>query len=351
MKNELLPVEIVFHPSWYNRHAGIIFDEDFFYNPQRRVSDERKMEQVLYEHFGEFGLGEDRNKDLPQIGAVHNAAGYLLSEMLGCEIEYFADSAPQVHCAHQEGLDIDVEGAFKSVAFGRLQTLVEQLKNKYGYVCGDVNWGGVLNLALDLKGESIFMDMMLNAEECKVYFKKIGQVIERFFCYVMGETRTSSISVNRLVRLIDEPVYVHSECSHTMISEEDYRTFLMPIDIEWSKKYQPYGIHYCGKDPHRFAPCYSELPHLDFLDTGWGGDIAFIREHLPNTFLNIRLNPVDLNSYSEEELRSIITDRVKASANPSLTGICCINMDDKTEDEKVKIIFRTVDELRKEYNG
>jgi hypothetical protein len=349
MNNGILPVEVVFHPSWYNRHAGIVFDEDFFYNAERRVADERKMEQVLYEHFGEYGLGEDRDKDVPQIGAVHNAAGFLLSEMLGCEVEYFANSAPQVHCAHREDFDIDVDGAFETAAFKRLQKVVDELKKKYGYVCGDVNWGGVLNLALDLKGESIFMDMMLKPDECIVYFQKIAKVVERFFCYLMAETKTSSISVNRLVRLISEPVYVHSECSHTMISVDDYRKFLMPIDIEWSKKYIPYGIHYCGKDPHRYAECFSELPRLDFLDTGWGGDIAFIRKHLPNTFLNIRLDPVRLNNFSEEELRKAITDRVKAAENPHLTGVCCINMDDKTEDEKVKTIFRTVQELRKEY--
>ena len=39
-----LPVDIVFHPSWWNKHAGIVFDESFFYDPIRRVEDERRME-------------------------------------------------------------------------------------------------------------------------------------------------------------------------------------------------------------------------------------------------------------------------------------------------------------------
>ena len=42
-----LPVEVVFHPSWWNRHAGIVFDEDFFYDPRRRVADEQRMERSL----------------------------------------------------------------------------------------------------------------------------------------------------------------------------------------------------------------------------------------------------------------------------------------------------------------
>jgi len=47
-----LPVDIVFHPSWWNAHAGITFDEDFFYHPKKWVESERKMEQVLYDRAG-----------------------------------------------------------------------------------------------------------------------------------------------------------------------------------------------------------------------------------------------------------------------------------------------------------
>lgn len=341
-----LPVDIVFHPSWWNKHVGITFDEDFFYNPERRVADERRMEQELHERFGKYGLGEDYNKDLPQIGAVHLAAGYLLSEMLGCQIEYTENSAPQVICAHKEGFDIDEEAAFKSPAFLKLQKLVETLKAKYGYVCGDINWGGILNLAIDLKGESILMDMIMEPEKTKAYFGAIARVVERFFNYVHSETKTTSISVNRLARLLNGSLYLHSECSHTMISTEDYHDFLLPYDIDWSNKYRPYGIHYCGKDPHRHAENFAKIPHLDFLDLGWGGDVQALREALPQTFFNIRLNPVELNSYTYDDLRNIIVSRVEQSKDPYLTGICCINMDDKVRDEQVCAIYDIAEECR-----
>ncbi|MBQ1979496.1 MAG: hypothetical protein II228_06520, partial [Alistipes sp.] len=260
-----LPVDVVFHPSWWNKHVGIVFDQDFFYDPRRRVSDEQLMEKTLHERFADCGLGLHHAEERPEIGAVHLAAGYLLSEMLGCEIEYGANTAPQVLCAHREELTIDEEAPFRSPAFKRLQKLIEQLKAKYGYVTGDINWGGVLNLALDVKGESILMDMMLDPEATKAYFAQIGRVVERFFSYIRSETGTTSISVNRIARLLDDPVYIHSECSHTMISEFDYEDQLLPIDIAWSEKYQPYGIHYCGKDPHRHAAQFAQIKNLSFL--------------------------------------------------------------------------------------
>lgn len=345
----LLPADIVFHPSWWNKHTGITFDEDFFYHPVRRVEDERRMEKELYDRFGEFGLGADHHKNLPQIGAVHLAAGYLLSEMLGCRIEYGENAAPQVICAHREDFDIAGEDAFKSDAFKKLLALIDALKAKYGYVCGDINWGGVLNIAIDLKGENVLMDMALQPDECKVFFQKIARVVEQFFTFIRSQTGTSSVSVNRAVRHIQEPVYLHSECTHTMISEDDYREFLMPVDMDWSRKYRPYGIHYCGKDPHRHAAAYGELPYVDFFDLGWGGDIAVMRKHLPDTLLNLRLDPVNLNRYSHEELEKLIRESVALSGNSYKTGICCINMDAETDEEKVRTIFRVVEAIRMEY--
>jgi hypothetical protein len=345
----LLPVDVVFHPSWWNRHTGITFDEDFFYHPKRRVEDEKRMEKELYDRFGEFGLGTDKDKDLPLIGAVHLAAGYILSGMLGCEIKYADDAAPQVICAHKEDFIIDEEAAFNRLEFKKLLDLIGELESKYGYVCGDINWGGALNLAIDLKGESVLVDMMMDPETCKKYFNDIARVVERFFTFINSKAGTSSISVNRVARLIKDPVYLHSECTHTMISEEDYKEFFFSIDAEWSQKYRPYGIHYCGKDPHRHAPIYGELPHLDFFDLGWGGDVKLIREYLPDTLLNIRLNPVDINAYSHEELESVIRTKVAESGNLYMTGICCINMDAETDDEKVRTIFRTAENIRKEF--
>lgn len=342
-----LPVDIVFHPSWWHKNAGISFDESFFYDPLRRVEDEQKMEQVLYDRFGDLGLGEDHLKALPQIGAVHLASGYLLSEMLGCKIEYYEDAPPQVICAHRDTLDLDVQEAFRSPAFKRLVNLVEQLKAKHGYVVGDINWGGVLNLAIDIRGEEIFTDMTLRPEEAEVFFHKIAQVIDKFVWYVQTNTGSSSISVNRSARLFDYPVAIHSECSHTMISEDDYRRFFLPIDQEWSMRHKPYGIHYCGKDPHRMAEAFSEIERLTFLDVGWGGDVALLRKHLPETFFNIRLNPVDIQKYSYDELQKNITERVIASGPDfAKTGICCVNMDKEVSDERIREIYKVAEECK-----
>jgi len=348
IESDPLPVDIVFHPSWWYKNTGITFDHDFFYHPLKRVEAEQRMEKELFERFGQFGLGKNQGKQLPVIGAVHNAAGYLLSEMLGCRVEYAADTAPHVIRTGEQDLNIDPDRAFRSDAWKRLQTLMESLKKRFGYLTGDINWGGVLNIALDIEGEKVFTDLFEKPGETASQFIEISRVIEKFVTRIAAETGTTSLSVNRNVINIKEPVFLHSECSHTMISTDQYEEFLLPIDLEWSKRFRPFGIHYCGRDPHRYAEVFGKIKNLDFLDVGWGGDLKVLRAHLPNTFLNIRLDPVNLNNYSDEELETTITTLVKVSENPFLTGVCCINMDDKVEDEKVITIFRTAEKLRRE---
>ena len=341
-KQMKIPVDIVLAPEWWTKNTGITFDRDFFFHPLKRVESEQHMEKELYERWGQYGLGKDKDSTRPEIGAVHLAAGFMLSEMLGCEVLYTENHPPAVIAAHQDKLEINNEAAFQSRVYKKFLRLLESLKSKHGHLTGDVNWGGVLNIAMDLRGDAILTDMLLTPDLVKNYFTEISRVIERFNDTVEAATGTTSISVNRNVRHLEKPVYLHSECTHTMISCPDYEEFLMPIDHQWSQEKESFGIHYCGADPHRYAESFTKLPKLDFLDLGWGGDVALLRKHLPYTFLNIRLSPVELIDMTTQQIRDTIIDLVSQSADPALTGVCCINMDDKVTDDKIDAIFEAV---------
>ena len=349
--DSLLPVDIVLGPSWWHRHEGIVFDEDFFYHPARRVEVERRMEKVLFDRWGGHGLGADRDKDLPCVGAVHLAAGYLISEMLGCRVTYADNEPPQVLPADVDSLKISPDAAFASPAFKRLDALFDVLKTKYGYLCGDIGASGVLNVALDLRGQRLFLDMADQPHEVVRFLGDIFEVIRRFTDGIGRQTGTTSISVNRISAHFKEPMVLHCECSHTMISVADYERYLMPFDIQWCQDKRPYGIHYCGTDPHRFAESFAKLPHLDFLDVGWGGDIAKLREYLPHTFFSIRYSPVEIVQHSPDKIRTTLRRLIKESGNPYLTGVCCINMDETVSDAQVGAIFEAAEELREEFAG
>jgi hypothetical protein len=347
--NRMLPVELVFAPAWWHRHEGITFDADHFYHPAKRVEVERQMEQALYKRWGRFGLGGDHDKWLPVVGAVHLAAGFLLSEMLGCRVEYVEDGPPLVHAANRQGLDLSPDAAFQTDAYRRWDSLCDALKARHGGLVGDVNWGGVLNLGLDVRGQDLLLDMSDRPDDVSRFFQGIAAVIEKFTDTVRQRTGSTSISTNRTVRWFSQPVYLHSECSLVMVSTAAYERLLMPFDVRWSQGRRPFGIHYCGKDPHRYAEAFSRLPHLDFLDVGWGGDVVKLRAALPNTFFNIRYSPTEIVRQSPDEIRQTVRRLVGESGNPWLTGVCCINMDQQVTDEQVTALLEETETLRGEY--
>jgi len=134
--------------------------EYFFYNPETRIEADLEMRKILQERFGKYNIEPDHKLEpRPCIGAVHLAAGYIISEMFGCEIKFSKDSSPQVitrNITDEEADKIEPINLLENETFRELKQLVEQLKERFGYVVGDINWQGVLNVALDLRGENYF---------------------------------------------------------------------------------------------------------------------------------------------------------------------------------------------------
>ena len=44
LQNDMLPVDIVLGPTWWHRHEGITFDEDYFFHPAKNRLVEVKLD-------------------------------------------------------------------------------------------------------------------------------------------------------------------------------------------------------------------------------------------------------------------------------------------------------------------
>ncbi|MFC1552520.1 uroporphyrinogen decarboxylase family protein [Candidatus Latescibacterota bacterium] len=344
-----LPVEIVFHPNWWHHEAGISFDRDYYFDPLRRFEDEKLMRRVLWERFGEFGIGEESPGDEPVVGPVHLAAGYMFSSLWGCDIDFPVDSSPVViprAMTAEELLAKDVPDPYDNKEFSDFFKLIGMLKDTYGYVRGDVNWNGVQNLALDLMGEGVFMAYYDNPSAMHTIYDKITQSLIEIMNVIKKETETTSISVNRSIVNVDPSINLHSNCSVQMISNEIYEEFLLPSDIALSEHLQPYGIHHCGDNMHNVAAGYSKVKEACFFDVGWGADIAYCRKMIPDAFFNVRLSPVKIKNCTPDEVEDDLKGLLENAGDLSQVGICCINMDHGTPDENVARIFEVAERYR-----
>ncbi len=348
-----IPVDIVFHPNWWNKNYGIVFDKDFFYDPNQRVKQEQKMRSVLYERFGDLKLGEKDPKPRPVIGGVNLAAGFIVSEILGCEVEYCEDASPEVKTAYINDKDISTIKKiklFETPVMKDLIKLMDTLEADYGYLEGDINFGGVQNIALDLRGEELFIDYYQNPKLVTELLENVSKIILDFVSYIKTRTNTSSISVNRVIKSINSDITMTSNCTTTMVSKEIYDKFLFKHDDSLGKVLPPFAIHHCGNDMEKVASSYNRVSNTVLFDVGWGSDVASCRRAIPDKILSLRLDPVKMKSCTENEVEKDLAFIIDEARPLDKVAVSCINIDYGTPDENIRKIFEVLGEYEKEIN-
>ena len=343
-----IPVELVFNPNWWYQTAGIPFDESFYFDPAARIDNDVTMRRVLHERFGALGLGEADPRPRPIIGSQHVAGGFVIPALLGAEIHFAKDAAPQPLPRPMDGAQIDVleKPDLRSTwPMNVFMAQMDELEAEWGSVVGDLNTDGLLNAAYHFYWQQLFIDFYEAPERVRRLLALIGDLIVDVASAIRQHTGTCSIAVNRMVEEVDPRLFFHANCSVQMISPQNYRDIQLPVERHMAQRIQPYGIHHCGDNLHKIAPVYAELP-LVMVDVGWGSDVAQVREALPAAFLNLRLNPVRMLQEDAQTIAADTTALLCAAGAVDNVGVCCINMDYGTPDENIWAMFDVVQQFR-----
>lgn len=344
-----LPAEVVFHPSWWHRHYGMTFREDFFFDPRKRVACEQAMRAALHVRFGDLGLGEANAVPRPVIGPVNIAAGWLPSGVLGCEIRFYDHASPEVIAANlndEQIMALQVPDLETNQLFSKLIAMMDALEALYGHLEGDVNWEGLLNVALNIRGSQLLADFYENPALARHLLDVVAATLKKITTYVRQRTGSTSVAVNRIVGAVDPRISLHPNCSVQMISPKMYHEFLLPYERELAGELYPYGVHHCGVDMHKVAKEYAQVEGLEFFDVGWGSDVAACRAALPDAFFSLRLSPIRVATLTPREITADTEALLRAAGPLSQAALCCINLDDTVPDENVRAIFQIAERYR-----
>ncbi|HWQ84185.1 MAG TPA: hypothetical protein VN363_06435 [Anaerolineales bacterium] len=343
-----LPVELVFNPNWWHQTAGISFDHSFYLDPRARIENDVLMRKVLYRRYGYLGLGEPDPQPRPVIGSLHVAGGFVIPALLGAQIMFAPDAAPQPLPMGLSAAQID---RLEAVDFRQLWPLneliaqMDSLEAEWGYLVGDLNTDGLLNAAYHLYSADLFADFHNAPRRVQRLLEMIGELIVDVALYVRQRTGSCSIAVNRMVARVDQRMFLHANCSVPMISPKSYQAVQLPVELQMAQRIQPFGIHHCGDNLQRYISSYRALP-LAFVDVGWGSDVAACRQALPDTFFNLRLSPVRMLTCTPQEIARDTENLLRAAGPLEQAGICCINMDYGTPDDNLFAMYAVVERFR-----
>lgn len=334
-----IQVDITFHPSWWHKNVGVCFDQDFFYNPDYRISADIKMRQVLFDKFGDLGMFENHPLPRPILGSDLIASGFLYSEILGCEVRYSKNNPPEVLCKNMNDLDIEKLKApvlDNSEVWQKIEKQIEHLTNRFGYVEPNINLMGIQNIALDLRGSELFIDYHEKPELAHHLLKICTELSIDIGSRFAKLNKVVSGGVTAIVKKTMPDTYITSNCTVEMISLETYKEFLLPFDKKLSEAFKPFGIHHCGKTMEHIVDGYKLIEDLAFAEVGAFSDIGYVRKQLPNAFLNARYSPVKLKDVSDKELKSDIIKMIAAEKPYDELSVSCVGIDSEVSDEQVR---------------
>jgi len=326
-----IPARVIFHNRWWYKNYGIDFDEKYYFNPEYRMQVNRKMEKLLYERFGDLGLG---NPNPPLVPFVSGVDCVTVLAILGCKIIFRRGESVGFlsrNANDEEIRNLKVPDVRHAYPMFQIIEQANYLKEKYGEVKGSINWEGVQNVAFGIRGNQLFMDYL----EKPSIAQKVLQV----------STQTIIQVVKCADNLFGKPnVYVTSNCTVQMVSPQIYEEYLLTYDNilshELTDPKHGFGIHYCGKNMEKILPSLKKIKNLKFLEVGWGSDVGKVRTVFPNVVISARISPVRLLRNSKREVEKDVRKLMEDGAS----YVCCAGVDPETPDENIRTLYRVARE-------
>ena len=334
--------DITFHPGWWYKNAGISFDRRFFDDCVYRVEADMCMRRVL---FDKFGLGEENPVSRPILGSDLIAAGYIFSEMLGCQINYSENSSPKVIREEIGFADLDTLSKVTletSPQWERVEEQIVFLLKEYGAVIPCINLMGIQNIALDLRGQQIFMDYYDEPSFVHELFSIITHLMISAGKRLKILSKNVSAGVTAIVGKTVQDVFLTSNCSVDMVSLKTYSEFLLPYDNMLAESFSPFGIHHCGGHMERIAPGYALVKNLKFAEVGAGSDLTSVARMLQkDVMINARYSPVKLAKVSKDELEKDLESYAEAVGDTKRLSVSCVGIDANVSDKQVSLFLDT----------
>jgi hypothetical protein len=291
-----------FSEAWFHSNYGLTFGEKYCSDPLFRTEQDREARRLLYDRFGQAGIGEKDPQPRPHLEVCGHR---FLPGLFGCEIIFQDDQAPSCH-------HLPVESAAKIAAIPgpdltmnrwarEFRRQGEILRSRYGSVDAAINFGGPLNGAVTILGN-----------EGLAYLSESPQVMTEFL------TKVADVCVeahDKLTVAFDpqaasgRTLFI-GNCPVMMISPATYGEVVLPADMYYRQRIKHFGLHHCGV-MDRYLEAYQKLKPVDFVEVGWGSDVAAVHQAFPESKLDLMINIYDLQNMPRPAVRELMVKMVR----------------------------------------
>ena len=311
--------EAGFNPSWFHKFCGIEFLEQWHQDPEYRLRCHHTMAAEIKRRFPGYNIGGVLDDAPPDLLTGTFGAG-IVDMLFGRAMRYFPDKWPVPvgePLTDEEADSLAVPDLNNSELFQSVLAQLDRIHQLTGAAGGFLNWQGVLNIAFRLRGQEIFIDMLMAKDRAGHIFNVIADTMIQGMKMLHARQREYGV---------DYHFATISNCTVNMAGPDLYSELLLPCDLKIRQEFRDFAIHNCAWTVTPYLDAYAQVPGLGYLDMGIDSDMQKARRLFPDTRRNLLYTSMDLNNKSEPELRQDF-ERIAAELGPCDLGLPDIEND------------------------
>jgi len=335
-----LPVSLYFMPEWWDRHYHVAMTRPS--EPSQAALESVYLGRLrfLYEHFGEWRIGQEKpTLDGGQIATVLRHGYDTVPLLLGTTLDFsnawgFFPRFRGIETL-RELRPVDIgnhpEGEWITGQKQRLESL-------YGRWTHCIDLGGVVNHAFRIVGDDIYADMIGCPGAVADLFECILQTMRWLFDFLddaFGEM---------------DPV-PFSNCNVTLMGPALYEDVVLPFDARQNCfAAERHGvapraaIHHCDVLLDPFIDAYSRLPGLASVQASYTSDVARAKRQLGGCDFSAMISPRVLN----KDLSDFDVHLDKAIRNGT-DDLAIWNVDPETGPDRLRAVLGIIDAVCRQH--
>ena len=323
-------ITVIFAEAWWHHRYGMNFCSAFWQDPVARTERDREQRRLLFERFGDVGLGERDPQPQPLAG---NRYGHrFMSALWGCEIKYLTGQAPSAVAlpdAWQRMASMRVPDLETSPVVRQILAEARLLEDRYGSCRAGINYGGPLNNAVSVLGEEILVACAVAPEMARRVLVEMGKAVlavhDHVACHIDGidhaATRAGGTGIGN--------------CPVPMVSPKTYQEVVLPADLWFRDQFRgAFHLHHCGVFD-RYAGGYRPLRPAA-LDLGWGTDLGAARRAYPEALFYAYIEPGAVQGRTQSEIDALVEGMVQEGGPGALFPGITVEAGPELSDETIR---------------
>ena len=298
--------------AWMAAALGVRFDQDYYLNPDIRYITDSLCNEYALEHFAdmrlfysESNLGQIDYWDDKQIQIGGIQPNMILGMLLGAEFIPQDDKDADITPGCLAGIaprDLpEPESLLEHQLINLFDEQIHEMQSIsdkklcpippfFWDLSGRAAIHGTMTSAQKFLGETIFMDMITNPQQC---MEIMNWIADAYIVLCKHFSQIASLPITG----------VHiGECSSCMVGPDLIEQFVVPVTSDIGEKLGPIRLHSCGPSTNHLQ-AFSKIKNLESIDLGGDTSIKKARQVFGKEMLiSISPMPNDMSAESSEPI-------------------------------------------------